>query len=169
MYASAGNGTPPHIFIEQLKAATQLSIDHVPFKGSPGVAQALMGAQVAVGMEGATAMMPLIESGKVRPLAVTGAIRMEILPQVPTFSELGVPDIGLSWLAVMAPKGALPEAVMAMNREITRVLALPEVRRSLAAVGGRPIGGAPEVLAERIRTELPRWKAVIDRAGIRAD
>jgi tripartite-type tricarboxylate transporter receptor subunit TctC len=169
VYASAGNGSPPHIFIEQLKAATQMLIDHVPFKGSPGVAQALMGAQVAVGMEGATALMPLIESGKVRALAVTGEVRMESLPQVPTFSELGVPDIGLSWLAVMAPKGTLPEAVTALNREITRVLALPDMRRSLAALGSRPIGGPPDVLAERIRTELPRWKAVIDRAGIRPE
>ena len=169
MYASAGNGTPPHMFIEQLKAATQMSIDHVPFKGSPGVVQALVGAQVAMGMEAATALMPLIDSGKVRALAVTGDIRMEILPQVPTFAELGVPDIGLSWLAVMAPKGTLPEAVTAMNREITRVLRSAELRRSLTSVGSRTIGGPPEVLAERIRVELPRWKTVIDRAGIRPD
>jgi tripartite-type tricarboxylate transporter receptor subunit TctC len=169
MYASAGNGTPPHLFIEQLKAATQMSIDHVPFKGSPGVVQALMSAQVAVGMEGATAMMPLIEAGKVRALAVTGDTRMEVLPQVPTFTELGVRDIGLSWLAVMAPKGTLPEAVAAMNREITRVLSLPDLRRSLVALGIRPVGGPPDVLAERIRIELPRWKAVIDRAGIRIE
>ena len=169
MYASAGNGTPPHMFVEQLKAATQMSIDHVPFKGSPGVVQALVGAQVAVGMEGASALMPLIETGRVRALAVTGSIRMENLPQVPTFLELGVPDIGLSWLAVMAPKGTLPEAVTAMNREITRALALPDFQRSLVAAGSRPLGGPPEVLAERIRAELPRWKTVIDRAGIRPD
>ena len=169
MYASAGNGTPPHMFVEQLKAATQMSIDHVPFKGSPGVVQALVGAQVAVGMEGASALMPLIETGRVRALAVTGSIRMENLPQVPTFLELGVPDIGLSWLAVMAPKGTLPEAVMAMNREITRALALPDFQRTLVAAGSRPLGGPPEVLAERIRAELPRWKTVIDRAGIRPD
>jgi tripartite-type tricarboxylate transporter receptor subunit TctC len=169
MYASAGNGTPPHMFVEQLKAATQMSIDHVPFKGSPGVVQALVGAQVAVGMEAAGALMPLIETGRVRALAVTGSIRMEGLPQVPTFLELGVPDIGLSWLAVMAPKGTLPEAVTAMNREITRALALPDFQRSLVSAGSRPLGGPPEVLGERIRAELPRWKTVIDRAGIRPD
>lgn len=169
MYASAGNGTPPHMFIEQLKAATQMSIDHVPYKGSPGVAQALMGAQVAIGMEASSVLMPLIDTGKVRALAVTGDVRMELLPQVPTFRELGVPDIGLSWLAVMAPKGTLPEAVTAMNREITRALALPAFRSSLVAAGSRPIGGSPEVLAERIRVELPRWKTVIDRAGIRTE
>lgn len=169
MYASAGNGSPPHIFIEQLKAATQMSIDHVSYKGSPGVVQALMGGQVAVGMEAGTAMMPLIEAGKVRALAVTGDIRMESLPQVPTFAELGVPDIGLSWLAVMAPKDTLPEAVTALNREITRVLAMPDLKRHWAALGSRPVGGGPNVLAERIRIELPRWKQVIDRAGIRPD
>ncbi len=169
MYASAGNGTPPHMFIEQLKAATQISIDHVPFKGSPGVVQALTGAQVAVGMEAAGALMPLIDAGKVRALAVTGDARMEILPQVPTFAELGIPDIGLSWLAVMAPKGTLPEAVTALNREITRAIDLPDLRRNWVALGSRPVGGPPEVLAERIRIELPRWKTVIDRAGIRID
>jgi len=169
MYGSAGVGSPPHIFIEQLKAAAHVSIDHVPFKGSPGLAQALMGSQVPIGMESATALMPLIETGKVRPLAVSGNLRIEILPQVPTFAELGVPDIGLSWLAVLAPKGTLPEAVMALNREITRVLGQPDLRREWAALGRRVEGGPPDVLAERIRAELPRWRGVVERAGIRVE
>ena len=169
MYGSAGIGTPPHIFIEQLKFATRMGVDHVPFKGSPGLVQALMGGHIQIGMEGATALMPLIASGKVRALAVSGDTRMEILPQVPTFAEMGVPDIGLSWLAVMAPKGTLPEAVNGFNREITRVLASPDLRRTWAALGRRPGGGAPEVLAERIRSELPRWREVIERAGIRPE
>jgi len=169
MYGSAGVGTPPYVFIEQLKAATGLAVDHVPFKGSPGLMLALTTAQISLGMEGATALMPLIQAGKVQPLAVSGDVRMEILPQVPTFAELGVPNIGFSWLAVMAPKGALPEAVTALNRELTRVLALPDLRRSWAALGRRVEGGSPEVLAERIRVELPRWRAIIERAGIRPE
>ena len=103
MYASAGIGTPPHMSVGQLKAATKMSIDHVPFKGSPGVVQALMGAEVAVGMEAVTALMPLIETGKVRALAVTGNLRMEILPDVPTFSELGVPEIGMLHYRAFTP------------------------------------------------------------------
>lgn len=169
MYGSAGVGTPPHVFIEQLKAATSLAVDHVPFKGSPGLVQALTGGQIALGMEGATALLPLIQSGKVRPLAVSGDVRMAILPQVPTFAELGVPDIGLSWLAVLAPKGTRPEAVTALNRELSRVLGLPDLRESWAALGRNPVGGSAELLAERIRVELPRWRAVIERAGIRPE
>ena len=69
----------------------------------------------------------------------------------------------------MAPKGTLPEAVTALNREITRVLALPDLRRNWAAVGNRTVGGPPDILAERIRAELPRWKTVIDNAGIRPE
>lgn len=170
MYASAGVGTPPHIFIEQLKAATAMPIGHVPFKGSPGVVQALVAGQIAVGMEAGSAMLPLIQSGKVRALAVTGETRMASLPQVPTFGEQGVPGIvGSTWLAVMAPKGTLPEAVSALNREITRALAAPDLRRSWAALGTTVVAGPPELLAERIRAELPRWKAVIDHAGIRPE
>lgn len=169
MYGSAGVGTPPHVFVEQLKFATSLAIDHVPFKGSPGVVQGLAGGHVAVGMEGAAAVMPLIDAGKVRALAVSGDTRMEILPQVPTFAELGVPDIGFVWLAVMAPKGTPPQAIAAVNREVTRVLALPDLRRSWTALGRQLGGGPPEVLAERIRTELPRWRTVIERAAIRPE
>ena len=166
MYGSPGVGTPPHVFVEQLKAATSLSIDHVPFKGSNGMVQGLMSDQVGVGMESATALMPLIQSGKVRVLAVSGDSRLEILPQVPTFSELGVPDIGLAWLAIMAPKGTPAEAIAAVSREVTRVLELPDLRRSWIAVGRKLVGGPPDILADRIRTELPRWRSVIERAAI---
>ena len=148
MYGSAGVGTPPHVFMEQLKAATSMSIDHVPFKGSNGLVQGLMGDQVGVGMESATALMPLIESGKVRVLAVSGNSRMEILPQVPTFTELGVPDIGLAWLAIMAPKGTPAEAIAAVSREVTRVLELPDLRRNWIAVGRKLVGGPPDILAD---------------------
>jgi len=169
MYGSVGIGTPPHIFVEQLKAATRLPLDHVPFKGSNGLAQALLGDHVSVGMEALTVLLPLIEGGKVRPLAVSGEKRLALLPQVPTFSELGVPSIGVAWLAVMAPKGTLPEAVTAMNRELTRVLAQPDLRTAWAAIGRHVGGGPPEVLEDRIRTELPRWKSIIDSAGIRPE
>jgi tripartite-type tricarboxylate transporter receptor subunit TctC len=169
MYGSPGIGSPPHVFVEQLKAATSLSIDHVPFKGSNGMVQGLLGGQVGVGMESATALMPLIESGKVRALAVSGDSRMEILPQVPTFNELGVPGIGLAWLALMAPKGTPVEAIAAVNREVTRVLALPDLRSNWTALGRKLAGGPPEVLAERIRAELPLWRDNIERAAIRPE
>ena len=75
----------------------------------------------------------------------------------------------MSWLAVMAPKGTLPEAVQGFNREISRVIAIPDLQRAWVARGSVPGGGSPEVLAERIRTELPRWREVIERAGIRPE
>ena len=128
-----------------------------------------MGAHILIGMEAAGPIMPLITAGKGRPLAVTGDVRMNILPEVPTFAELGIPNIGMSWLAVMAPRGTIPEAVNGLNREIARVIATPELRRAWVARGSTPGGGPPEVLAERIRTELPRWREVIERAGIRPE
>jgi len=169
MYGSAGVGTPPHIFVEQLKAATRLPLDHVPFKGSTGLTQALLGGHIAVGMESATALMPLIESGKVKPLAVSGDARMDILPKVPTFAEMGVKDIGLSWVAVLAPKGAPVRAIDALNQEITRALEEPDLRRNWTALGRHVEGGPPAVLAERIRRELPLWHDIIQRADIRPE
>lgn len=169
MYGSGGIGGPSHVFTEQFKAAAGLKLDHVPFKGAPGLVLALRGSQVPVGMESATSLMPLIESGKVRALAVSGESRMSILSKVPTFGELGFPGIGVSWMAVMAPKATLAEAVSGLNRELARVLALPDLQRSWAALGRTVGGGPPAVLAERIRVELPRWREVIAAAGIRPE
>jgi tripartite-type tricarboxylate transporter receptor subunit TctC len=169
MYGSAGIGTPPHVFVEQMKAATGLPMGHVPFKGSPGLVQALVGGHIQVGMEGPGVLLPLIQTGKVRPLAISGDARMDLLPDVPTFEELGIPEIGVSWLAVLAPKGTLPEAVEALNRELSRVLALPDLRQEWGTLGRQIGGGSPEILAERIRTELPRWRGIIESAGIRPE
>lgn len=169
MYGSAGIGGPGHVFAEQFKAIARLSLDHVPFRGAPALALALSGSLVPVGIEGAMTLHPLIQAGKVWPLAVSGAARMPLLPDVPTFAESGIPDIGVSWMAVMAPKGTRTDAVTRLNHELARVLALPDLVRAWTAIGRGVGGGTPDELAARIAAELPRWRETIDRAGIRPE
>ncbi|MBK8742773.1 MAG: hypothetical protein IPM02_26315 [Betaproteobacteria bacterium] len=111
---------PSSIFFEQFKSAAGISIDEVAFKGPPGLMLALQTEQVPLGMEGYQALRPLIISGKVRPLAVSGDTRLAALPDVPTFKEVGIPGIGVSWMAVLAPKGTSSAIVAAMQRELTR-------------------------------------------------
>lgn len=165
-YGSTGIATPSNIFFELFKAASGATIDHVPFKGTPGLAQALQTDQVPLGMESYPVLQGLIASGKVIPIAVSGDRRLSALPAVPTFAELGVSNMGIVWFAVLAPKGTAPEIIATMHRELTRALALPEFRRVHEALGRQIIGSTPAELAATLNTEIPRWRNVIRRAGI---
>lgn len=165
-YGSTGIATPSNIFFEQLKSAATLAIDHVAFKGPPGLLQALRAEQVPLGMESYATLYPLLGAGKVRALAVSGDTRLGALPEVPTFKEAGVPEIGVSWIAVLAPKGTAAPVIASMQRALADALLAPDIRRSYEALGRKVIAGTPEELGSLIRGELPRWQAVIRRAGI---
>ncbi len=165
-YGSTGVAGPSHIFVEQFKAATGASIDHVPFKGVPGLLQALRVGEVPLGMDSYVGLLPVLSAGIVKPLAVSSAARLALLPNVPTFGELGIPEIGTSWIALLAPKGTPPAILAAMQREVERALAEPDLRRAWEALGRQVTVVGPEALATRIRTELPRWRAVIAQTGI---
>ena len=168
-YGSTGIATPSNIFFEQFKSATRISIDGVPFKGPPGLMLALQTDEVPLGMEGYQALLPLLSSGKVRPLAVTGDTRMAVLPDVPTFKELGIPGIGVSWMAVLAPKGTPPAIITSMQRELARAVTSPDLRHAYEALGRQVIASSPDELAARIRSELPHWREVIRRTGVKIE
>jgi tripartite-type tricarboxylate transporter receptor subunit TctC len=165
-YGSTGIATPSNIFFEQLKSAASISIDHVAFKGPPALLQALRSEQVPVGMESYATLQPLLAAGKARALAVSGDARLRPLPDTPTFRELGIPDIGVSWIAMLAPKGTPVPIVASMQRALADALGATDIRLSYEALGRRIIAGTPDELAAYIRVELSRWQAVIRDARI---
>ena len=120
----------------------------------------LESGDVAPGMESYAALMPIINAHKVVPLALSGNVRLAALPHVPTFEELGVAGIGVSRIAVLAPKGTPRPIVDTMQRELVRALPQSDLRRSYEALGRRVVGSTPQELAARISAEIPRWHEV---------
>jgi tripartite-type tricarboxylate transporter receptor subunit TctC len=114
--------------------------------------------------------MPLMQAGKLRPLAVTSEQRLAQLPGVPTMAEAGFPAFEVSsWQGLLAPAATPPAIVAKLQREIARILALPEVRQRLAAVAAEPVGSTPAQFRAYIESEIARWSAVARRAGLALD
>ena len=170
-YASPGNGTPGHIAAELLKLKTGINIVHVPYKGGgPAVADTIAG-QVRFLFLTAPAALSFTRSGKLRALAVTTRKRTPTAPEIPTVAEeLNLPDYEVdSWVAIFAPAKTPAAIVARMQKEIARVVRLPEVTQKLLEQGADPVGSSQEELARVVRTELKSWATVIRDAGIKSE
>jgi tripartite-type tricarboxylate transporter receptor subunit TctC len=170
-FGSSGIGTYPHLAAEMLKwRAGGLFVVHIPYRGTGLVITDLVAGQIAFLMDSVVSAQPHIKDGRVRPLAVSGTKRSTALPNVPTFAEAGVPGMDFNnWFGVFAPAGTPPDIVQRLNRELNAVLRAPDVIERLERVGADPAGGTPEQFAKVYRDEGENWKAVIQRAGIKAD
>jgi tripartite-type tricarboxylate transporter receptor subunit TctC len=147
-----------------------LFVVHIPYRGTGLVITDLVAGQIAFLMDSVVSAQPHIKDGRVRPLAVSGTKRSTALPNVPTFAEAGVPGMDFNnWFGVFAPAGTPPDIVQRLNRELNAVLRAPDVIERLERVGADPAGGTPEQFAKVYRDEGENWKAVIQRAGIKAD
>jgi tripartite-type tricarboxylate transporter receptor subunit TctC len=170
-FASAGNGTPSHIAGELLKLSTGIDLVHVPYKGGgPAVTDTLAG-QVPMLFLTAAAVVGHARSGRLRPLAVTTLKRSPGAPEVPTVAEaLGLPDYEVdSWIAMFAPARTPPSVTMRMQREIARVVQLPEVRAKLIEQTADPVASSPDELDRVVKAELRKWAEVVRSAKIKAD
>jgi tripartite-type tricarboxylate transporter receptor subunit TctC len=149
------------------KSAAAIQAQVVPFNGTPALIGALRGRQVDVGVEILGPVLPQIRAGAVRALAVTGERRSLVLPEVPTAAEAGVPGlVASSWNALAAPARTPREVVLRLNRAIEAVLATPDLREKLLDLNIEPRASTPEQAADLLATDIRRWGAVIDRAGI---
>jgi tripartite-type tricarboxylate transporter receptor subunit TctC len=170
-YASPGNGTPGHIAAELLKLGTGTNLVHAPYKGGgPALADTIAG-HVPFLFLTAPAGLPSVRSGKLRALAVTTLKRNPAAPEIPTVAEeLNLPDYEVdSWVAMFAP-AKTPEPIVArMQKDVARVLRLPEVKQKLLEQTADPVGSTPEELGRVVRAELKRWAEVIGQAGIKAE
>jgi tripartite-type tricarboxylate transporter receptor subunit TctC len=169
-FASGGNGTPAHLAGELFKREAGVDIVHIPYKGAPAGAVALLTGEVDMMIGAIPALSPHNRSGKVRALATSALRRIPAYPELPTLVELGYSGIGnLGWLGLVAPTGT-PRAVIArLHVEIEKALALSEVKERLESFGWEPAKLGPEEFGVHIRSELQRWGKVIRDAGIKPD
>ena len=168
-YAHAGLGTPGYLAGEMLKQAFGLDLVAVAFQGGGPAITSTIGGHTPVLFTSIATAAGHVKQGTVRALAVTSAQRSPALPDVPTLAESGAPDQESDIIAgLLAPGGTPPEIVDRLHREIVKVVAMPDVRARLSALGFEPIGSTPKQFAERIRSEIDKWAKVIRAAGIKA-
>lgn len=169
-YGSAGNGTSPHLSMELLKSMAHVFMTHIPYKGSAPVVADLIGGQVDVMFDNVPNVVQHVKAGRMKALAVSGATRSPLAPDVPTVAESGVPGYDVSvWFGVLAPAGTPRDIVQRLNAEIRKIIATPEVTDRFLKQGVEPRTGTPEQFGALIKAEVTRWADVIKTAGIKAD
>ncbi|WP_053844102.1 Bug family tripartite tricarboxylate transporter substrate binding protein [Paracidovorax avenae] len=169
-YGSFGNGTTGHFAGELLWAATGIRPMHVPYRGSAPAMADLMGGQIPFTIDTVAAALPQLKAGKIKAIAVMGATRATQLPDVPTVAESGFAGFAAdSWLAVVAPRGLPADARTRLQKALAEAMAAPEVRSKLIASGLEPAYEPADAVQSRIEEELPRMRAIAQRANIRAE
>lgn len=167
---SAGPGTIHHLSCEMLSLALNTPMVHVPFKGSAPALQALMAGDIQIMFEGVPTPVPMIQSGRVRGLAFSGPRRLDVLPDVPTFSEQGLASFDVSfWFGVVAPVGAPKHAVEQLNAAINKVLKDPETIAVFEKQGVEIAGGSAAAFGQKIATEYRQWGEVAKQARIQPE
>ena len=169
-YASAGAASSPHMSMELLKHMAGIDLQHIPFKGTgPAMTEVISGRVAAVFSNLLTAK-PLIDSGTLRPLAVSGPKRVSIVPNIPTVSEAGVPGYAaLQWYGLLAPAGTPDAIIHKLQTEVAHALQAPEVRERLAADGAEPVGSTPAEFAALIKADLEKWAKIARAANIQGE
>jgi tripartite-type tricarboxylate transporter receptor subunit TctC len=170
-YATPGSGTTPHLTGEHLfRVIAASDAQAIHFRGAGPAAAAVVGNEPGIGSMAFTAAMPQVKAGKVRAIAISSSTRHPTLPDVPTFVELGYPQIqDYTWVGLFAPTGTPPEIVRRLNEAVQRAIEAPEVRERLAALAFDPVGGPPERVAEYVKSEVVRWAKVVKDTGAKLE
>ena len=169
-YASLGNGSAAHLTAELFASMAGIRLAHVPYKLVGSVLTDLMSAQVQLFFLGAVSAQAQIKGGRLRAIGVTGARRSALLPEVPTVAESGVRGYEVTgWYGVLVPAGTPRLIVTALNREIARILKLPDVSERFSAEGAELVGNSPEAFAGYIKSEIAKWSNVVKLSGARED
>ena len=169
-YASSGPGTPYHMAGELFKSMAGIYLVHIPYRGSSGARTDVIGGQVDVMFDAVTTMSEQVKSGRVKALATTGKVRSDVLPDVPTLNEAGVPGYEATiWLGLMAPRGTPKAVVDKLNEAISKVTSLPETRQAWARQGAVPLVMTPEAFDKYARDDIAKWDKVIKTANIKVD
>jgi tripartite-type tricarboxylate transporter receptor subunit TctC len=169
-FASSGNGGAPHMAAELFKSVTGAPIVHVPYKGSGPAVADLVGGRVQIMFDAAPSLIAHVRSGKLRVLAAASTERNHLLPEVPTFAELGLPQVNVSlWYGLLAPAGTPRPIVERLNRSVGQILESNEVVERLQAQGAEPMRGSPEAFGQFMREEMAKWAPVVKQAGIKPE
>jgi tripartite-type tricarboxylate transporter receptor subunit TctC len=167
-WTSPGAGTTPYLAGEVLKLRTGINMQHIPFPGAGPATTAVLAGQVDLYTANIGSLMALIEAGKVRPIAVTSKERWPELPAVPSLEELGIKDaISDTFQGIYAPAGTPPPVINRLAKELAAILARPDVREKFVKAGLPVVAEGPEVFRARIAREVPVYKEIIDKAGLK--
>jgi len=169
-YGSVGSGSASHLTMEMFKEAAGVDIVHVPYPGSPQVNAAIVAGDVAVGFVVPATAMPLVQSGRLKALAVSTERKSAVLPAYPSVAQSGFPDVvSVAWNAVVAPAGTPRAIVDRLSGELRAIIRSDDVREKLLRIYFEPAGSTPEALAALMRSELERWGRIIEKTGASAD
>ena len=167
-FGSSGSGASTHLSGELFKAMTGVDITHIPYKGSSQALVDLMGGQISMVFDNAPSAVHLIESGKVKALAVTSLEPLAILPSVPSMNQAGVPGYeSLSWSGVVAPGGTPDVIIQKINKEVNLILEDDSVKQKFIELGSQPTGGSAQAFAEHINAERLKWGKIVREANIK--
>ena len=168
--ASTGNGTYTHLTIELFKAATGADLTHVAYKGAAPAFTDMLGGQVQTMFTTTASAQPYTSTNRLKALAVTSQKRSPLFPAAPTFAEQGITQLDVSvWIGIAAPAGTPIAVVERLSADFNKVLALPEVKEKLAALGTEPVGGTPEAFTGFVRGDIDRWAKIIAAAKIKPE
>jgi len=169
-FASPGTGTPSHLLGEQFRMTLGLDLVHVPFGGSGPAMSSVVAGHTPIGFAALSAAAPFARDGKLRVLALLSKARSETLPDVPTIAEAGYPGLdGDGWVGVLVPAGTPRDIVDLLNGEIVKLIAQPDMKERLEAIGFRPVASTPGQFASQMKAESEKWSKVIRAAGLKAE
>ena len=169
-FSSPGEGSSPHLTTELFLSATGLSVQHIPYKGAAPAMTALLAGDVGMMVDTPTAPLPMIRSGRLRPLAVTSAARLAELPDVPTLQEGGLAGFeAYTWFGLFAPRGTPPEVIDTLNRMANAALKDPAVLEQMKQASFTPAPSTAAQLAETVKTDSAKWGRIIKDKHIRLE
>jgi tripartite-type tricarboxylate transporter receptor subunit TctC len=155
---------------ELFKSVTGAPLTHVPYKGSGPAVADLVGGRVQIMFDAAPSLIAHIRGGKLRVLAAASEQRNRLLPEVPTFAELGYPKVAVSlWYGLLAPAATPRPVIDRLNRDVVRALEVSEIKEKLLAQGAEPMPGTPEAFASFMQAEMAKWAPVVKQAGVKLD
>jgi tripartite-type tricarboxylate transporter receptor subunit TctC len=170
LYASTGNGGSPHLASELFKMQAKIDIVHIPYKGTPPAVTDLIAGQVSMMFANTLSVLPYVNSGRLRALAISSAKRSAAAPALPTIAESGMPGFEAStWFGMLAPTGTPRDIVARLTAELRKIVQNRSVADALIAQGADPIGSTAEEFQARIRADIDKWTRTIKAAGVRAE
>ena len=169
-YASTGNGGSPHLAMEVFRMQAKINVVHVPYKGTPPAVTDLIAGQVSLMFANTLSVLPFVQSGRLRALALSSAKRSAAVPELPTVAESGIPGFDVStWFGLFAPAGTPREIINRLNGEVRRIGQMPNIRELLRSQGADPLSTTPEEFRAFIRVELVKWAKAVRAAGVRTE
>ena len=169
-FASSGNGGAPHLAGELFKIVGGVDMLHVPYRGSGPAVLDVAAGRVDIMFDAAPSLLGMIEGGKLRPLAAASTERLAILPELPTFAELGMKGMEISlWYGIVAPAKTSPAIIVRLNADLQAILKMSDVQKSFAKQGAAAMFGSPPDYAAFMQAESQRWGAIVRKNNIKID